>query len=252
MEHARVLLQRVRVERRHHAAGTTVADADQDTPGTQAIAGPVGLLEPLRAGDHDVRAEAAAVDADLLHHRLRHDRERQHVVALPVIHARRANQLDARPGGCPHELARRGGRPRQTVDRRLAVLVERSLQPEQPRPEARRDDAPRLLPHMHEAVAGDAVLVDVGSREALAPERLDRIPPQLRHPHLHGRRLLRGDVSGSPMRVRAAMSNRVPEPPVPRPPGDPLPPPDPTPPSEPGDPPSPIPAPIPPGEPAPI
>ena len=166
-------------------------------PGTQAVAGPVGLLEPLRARDHDVRAEAAAVDADLLDHRLRHDRERQHVVALPVVHARRADQLDARPGGCPHELARRGGRPRQTVDRRLAVLVERPLQPEQPRTEARRDDASRLLPHMHEAVAGDAVLVDVRSREALAPERLDRIPPQLRHAHLHGRRLLRGDVSGA-------------------------------------------------------
>ena len=64
----RVLLERVGVERRHHAARAAVADADQDAPGTQAIAGPVDLLEPLGARDHDVRAEAAAVDADRLDH----------------------------------------------------------------------------------------------------------------------------------------------------------------------------------------
>jgi periplasmic protein TonB len=50
-------------------------------------------------------------------------------------------------------------------------------------------------------------------------------------------------------RVSRCMTHRVPEPPVPRPPGDPLPPPDPVPPDEPGDPPDPIPAPLPPGEP---
>ena len=121
-----VLLERVGVERGHHAAGPPVAHADHDATGTQAIARPAGLVEAGGTADHDVRAEAPAVDADGLRHARRQHRQRKHVVALTAVTALEAHELDARPGGSAHELARTGRVPRQ-ARRRAAPRRRRAI-----------------------------------------------------------------------------------------------------------------------------
>ena len=182
-QHLRILVERVGVECRHHAARAAVADADQHVAGTQTQPGPIDLGKAFGALDHDVRPEAPAIDADGLDDPGRDDRERQDVEALAVIGPAEANDLGARPGHRAHPLARGRGRPRQPVDQRLAVVVQRCLQAEQPGPEARRHDTPRLLPHVREAIAGDAVLGDVRNGQPLAAQRLHRVAPELRHAH---------------------------------------------------------------------
>ena len=107
-------------------------------------------------------------------------------MALAVIAASEAHELHTWPGSRPHELARPGGVPRQTLHEWLAVVAQRPLQAEQARAEARRDDTPRLLAHVCEAITGHAVRIDVRRLHALAAQRLDRVPPELRNVHGHG------------------------------------------------------------------
>ena len=185
LQDAQVLLERVGVECRHHAAHPPVAHADEGAARAQAVARPAGLVERGRARDQDVRPEAPAIDAQHLDHPGRQDRERQHVIALTVIAACVAHELHARPGGGAHELARACRVPRPALDAWLTVVAQRSLEAEQPVPEASGDDPPGLLAHVHEPIAGDALLVHVHDLQPLAPQRLDGVAPQLRHLHRH-------------------------------------------------------------------
>ena len=68
------------------------------------------------------------------------------------------------------------------VDQRLAIGTTGALQTEQAMVAARGADAFRAA-HPDEAISWNAALADLGHAKALAGERLDRKPPQLRHVH---------------------------------------------------------------------
>ena len=187
---SRVLLERVGVERGHHAARPSVAHADHDATRTQAIARPAGLVEAGGTADHDVRAEAPAVDADGLRHARRQHRQRKHVVALTAVTALEAHELDARPGGSAHELARAGRVPRQALD---GGSPSSPSDPWRPSSRGRkRDVTTRRIAVVRARVdrrrRRPAHVCDL---EALAAQRLDRVAPELLHLQRHAGSLAR-------------------------------------------------------------
>jgi hypothetical protein len=83
---------------------------------------------------------------------------------------REAHELGAGPAAARTSSTSTGRVPREAIDARLAVLAERPLQAEQAGPEARRDDSPGLLSHMHQAIARDAVRLHVCDLQAFATQ----------------------------------------------------------------------------------
>lgn len=108
------------------------------------------------------------------------DEQRKHVEALdPVV----TNEVRLGTGGCAHGVRPDGVGPRSSIDPRLAVGSERRLVPEQPWLGPRRDDPVARAPHVHHAIALDAVAAHICALERFAPHRLDRVSPKLRDVH---------------------------------------------------------------------
>ena len=132
LEDGDVLLERVGVEGRHHAAAADLPDAEQRVAELDLPPDPVALGQARNAGQVDVRAETAAVDADRGDASVGRERDRQHVEALRAA-AVVADELGVGLGHAADGRERRRVAPRHSIDRRLAVGIEPALEPEHPR-----------------------------------------------------------------------------------------------------------------------
>ncbi len=177
-EDRRILLQRVGVERGHHAARACLANADQRRADPQSATDPRALSEARDAGDHDVRPEAPVVDVDRVDHAVRQHRQGKDVVPLAVIGCREADELDIRSRRRPDHGERRSVPPGTTFDQRLSVGPECGAETKQARPVARGDDAAACFAHVHESITGKSIEPHVGLRDQLAPQGLDGISPE--------------------------------------------------------------------------
>ena len=81
LEHRAVLILRVGVVRRHHAASSNLADADDRLAEPDREPVPLALREPFNTADDDVRPQPAVVDAERLERAVGDERHRQHVEA---------------------------------------------------------------------------------------------------------------------------------------------------------------------------
>ena len=81
-QHAVILLERVGVERRHHAARPQLHELDERGADADRPAHPLPLREARDAADHDVRPQPPVIDAERADGAVGEDRERQDVEAL--------------------------------------------------------------------------------------------------------------------------------------------------------------------------
>ena len=175
LQHARIELQRVRIDGGHDAAGAERIEADDRLADVQFGAGPVALRQPFDAANHDVRPQPPHIAAEGLDGTVGGDQQRhdvEPVEALPRFEPR------VGAGGLLHQRERVDAVPAMTFDVRPALAIERAVQADQSILPARGADAFRPA-HADDAIARDAIRRDLGFGQRFSGQRFDWISPQL-------------------------------------------------------------------------
>src|SRR5262245_24044489 len=84
-KHVWILLQRVRIERRHHAAAAKAPDADHHVADAQFAAWPFALGEAFHAADDDVRTQPPCVAPEGPDRAIGRDEQRKNVESVDVL-----------------------------------------------------------------------------------------------------------------------------------------------------------------------
>jgi len=197
LEDAEVLLERVGVERRHHAARAEPRHRDGGAPAAdrQHAAGPEPLAEAVDAADDDVRPEPAAVEPDVLDRAVGRDEQRQDVEPPGAI-------VQDQPCPATDDVLDVGGDtrilPGAVVHERFSLGVENGAVPKQLRMGSRGDHASTGVLDMDDAVAVETQRCDVHLPQPFAGHRLHRVPPELRDVHDPSKRAAPPDDSARP------------------------------------------------------
>jgi len=85
LEDIQILLQCIRIVRRHDAAATELGDVDHHVSNSEAVAGPGALFQAFDSADHNVRAQTAAVEAHVGDGPVGCNQEREHVKPLDAV-----------------------------------------------------------------------------------------------------------------------------------------------------------------------
>jgi hypothetical protein len=152
-EHARVLHQRVGVERCHHAASAEAIDLDDDVTDHQLPTWPLALVEPVDTANDEIGAKPAAVAAEGGNRSIGGHEQRQNIETCLRVFV--ALEPRVRPRDPAHVGEHRGFGPAPSVDQWFPGLIECRVVPEQAWLRAGSLDPPALAVHLDEAIAHD-------------------------------------------------------------------------------------------------
>jgi len=152
-EHLTILLQAVRVKRRHDATPTKVLDPDEDaSSNAQTLTGPQALCQALDTADYKVRSEPPAVMPKGRNGSIRGYQQGKHVKPTDRLIA---NQPGARPNDAHNILPDLGIAPYHAVNYRLTGRIEPGMVTEKSMVRSSRDRATKRVLHMDDAIPLD-------------------------------------------------------------------------------------------------
>src|SRR5271166_2672502 len=128
-QHRAVLFESVGIVGGHHATRTQLRCVNFDGAESDSLPFPLALRQSFHSTDENVRAKAAAVEADCLDSSIGCHQQRQHV---KVLRTGDPNQLYRLSGSLCCQLASRGLVPRNAVDSDFFALgVDAALEAQQ-------------------------------------------------------------------------------------------------------------------------
>ena len=159
-----ILLERIRIERRHHTTAAQILDPDEDVADSQTTPLPGPLLEPLDAADHEVRSQTPPAVAKRGDCSVGGHEQRKYVKPLGAVVP---DQSCARTCDLFHGTTRPLAAPGRTVYERFSIRAEDRMVSEKPWMSAGGDDPATRVFYMHDTVAQQSEVTDVHTGEPL-------------------------------------------------------------------------------------